>query len=70
MSILTAFDRYFAGATDRYFAGLAGLVNDYREARERRRTQRLISSLPLDIQKDIGLPSAYDAPVRRSPLRR
>jgi hypothetical protein len=44
MSILSAFSRYIAG---------------YRALRARRATERLISSLPPEIRKDIGWPGCY-----------
>jgi hypothetical protein len=44
MSILNAFDQYVAG---------------FRARRELARTERMITSLPPDVQKDIGWPQAH-----------
>jgi hypothetical protein len=50
MSILNAFDHYVAG---------------FRARRDAARTERMISSLPLEVQKDIGWPHPHeDAQVR------
>jgi hypothetical protein len=45
MSILNAFDHYVAG---------------FRARRDAARTERMISSLPPDVQKDIGWPQAHE----------
>jgi hypothetical protein len=45
MSILNAFDRY---------------VTEFRSRREAARTERVISSLPLEVQKDIGWPHPHE----------
>jgi hypothetical protein len=45
MSLLNAFDRYLVG---------------FRVRRDMARTERMISSLPAEVQKDIGWPDAYD----------
>ncbi len=45
MTILNAFENYLVG---------------FRVRRELARTERLISSLPADVQKDIGWPDAHD----------
>ena len=44
MSILNRFNRY---------------VRHYRDTVNRRRTERMIGSLPLEIRKDIGWPGQY-----------
>lgn len=44
MTVLTRFNRYF---------------RHYRHTINRRRTERLIGSLPAEIRKDIGWPSQY-----------
>lgn len=44
MTVLTRFNRYF---------------RRYRHMINRRRTERLIGSLPAEIRKDIGWPSQY-----------
>jgi hypothetical protein len=45
MSILNAFDHYVAG---------------FRARRDAARTERMISSLPLEVQKDIGWPHPHE----------
>ena len=45
MSILNAFDHYLVG---------------FRARRDLARTERMISSLPPDVQKDIGWPQALE----------
>lgn len=35
---------------------LAHLIDEFRRARERARTERMIGSLPAEIRKDIGWP--------------
>jgi hypothetical protein len=45
MSILNAFDHYMAG---------------FRARRDAARTERMISSLPLEVQKDIGWPHPHE----------
>ncbi|WP_048646508.1 hypothetical protein [Nitratireductor soli] len=44
MTVLTHFNRYF---------------RRYRQAINKRRTERVIGSLPAEIRKDIGWPSQY-----------
>lgn len=51
MSILTAFER---------------LAHDYNAARARFLTERAIGSLPIELQKDIGWPDAFET---RTPHR-
>ncbi|MBP1851204.1 hypothetical protein [Rhizobium halophytocola] len=50
-------------APDLPAAGLAGTVwalwTRVAEWRQRRRTNRVVSSLPMDLQKDIGWPGGY-----------
>lgn len=36
-------------------------IDNYRTARERARTERLVSELPPEVRKDIGWPSSYNA---------
>jgi hypothetical protein len=38
---------------------LQQMIHEYRSRRERTRTLRLVSSLPTEIQKDIGWPGFY-----------
>lgn len=45
MSILNAFDHYLVG---------------FRARRDLARTERMISNLPPEVQKDIGWPQAYE----------
>ena len=45
MSIFGTFDRY---------------LTSYRRLRQRVRAERMISSLPAEVQKDIGWPDAYE----------
>jgi len=54
MSILTTLGRF---------------ANDYRVARDRARTERIIRSLPAEIQKDIGWPGVLaEGATRRHPV--
>ncbi|MCR4267749.1 hypothetical protein [Nitratireductor sp. ZSWI3] len=48
MSVLTRFNHY---------------VRNYRTSLRRRRTERLIGTLPVDIRKDIGWPTQYDTDI-------
>jgi hypothetical protein len=40
------------------YTALSHLATEWRSAREEARTRRIISSLPAEIQKDIGWPDA------------
>ena len=37
------------------------MAHEYRAARARYRTERAVRELPLELQKDIGWPDAYDS---------
>ena len=51
------------------FSALSNLAAELRLAREEARTRRIVNSLPMEIQKDIGWPQTYThetvAPSRR-----
>lgn len=45
---------------------ISRLAHEYSEARSRYLTERSISSLPIELQKDIGWPDAYETRRPRS----
>ena len=49
------------------FSALSNLTAELRLAREEARTRRIVNSLPIEIQKDIGWPDSYtEGPVAHS----
>jgi hypothetical protein len=45
---------------------ISRLAHEYSEARSRYLTERSISALPIELQKDIGWPDAYESRRSRS----
>ena len=45
------------------FSELSHLAAEWRTAREEARTRRIIGSLPMEIQKDIGWPDSHSIRV-------
>jgi hypothetical protein len=48
------------------FSAISHLAEEYNRARTRYQTERLLRSLPFEVQKDIGWPQAEDS---RRPTR-